>query len=67
MQDALKSTYSSTYSEFMPTQSGASKGGLHGVAVFDAKPPHDDSSCALLALLHSEFTAPEGELRRRGI
>lgn len=46
------------------TQSGASKGGLHGVAVFDAKSPHDNSSCALFALLHPEFAGVKGELRK---
>lgn len=52
------------FRKFLLTQSGASKGGLHGVAVFDAKSPHDDSSCALFALLHPEFTAIKGELRK---
>lgn len=60
-----KLTKTCTSSEsFLLAQSGASKGGLHGVAVFDAKSPHDDSSCALFALLHPEFTAVKGELRK---
>jgi len=58
--------YSQTFTEFILTQSGASKGGLHSVAVFDAESPHDDSSCALFALLDPEFTAPKGELKWRG-
>lgn len=50
----------------MLTQSGASEGGLHGVAVPDAQPPHDDASCSLFTLMNSELTAPERELQEEG-
>lgn len=49
------------------TQSGASKGGLHSVAVLDTESPHGDSTCSLFALLHPELTALKRELRMREI
>lgn len=47
------------------TQSGASKAGLHSVAVLDAKFPHGDPTSSLFALLNTELAALEGELTNR--
>lgn len=64
-RDVQAHTHKHTFGKSKLTQSGASKGGLHSVAVFDAKSPHGDPSCSLFALLHTELTTLEGELRKR--
>lgn len=49
------------------TQRGASKGGLHCVAVLDAESPHGNASRSLFALLHPELTTLKGELMPRDL
>lgn len=65
--DIQASSQRHTFVKLKLTQSGASKRGLHSVAVFDSKLPHGNSSCSLFALLHPKLTTLEGELRKTGI
>lgn len=57
-------THRHTLGQSELTQSGASKSGLHSIAVFDAKSPHGNSSSSFFALLHPKFTTLKGELRK---
>ena len=60
-------THKHTFGKSKLTQSGASKGGLHCVAVLDAKSPHGDSSCSLFAPLNPKLTTLKGELMQRDL